>query len=146
MPNIQSLLKSEISRITRKEIRAETDSLKKSSSQYRSQIVALKRQMAALERLLHKLSKGAKAAPADKGVQARASDGLRFRAEGFGAHRKRLGLSAAQAGALLGVSAISVYHWESGKSKPRSSHMPRIAAFRNLSKKQAAAAVEQVMG
>jgi DNA-binding transcriptional regulator YiaG len=74
------------------------------------------------------------------------AEGLRFRAKGFAAHRQRLGLSAAQTAALLGVSALSVYKWESGQTKPRAMHMPRISAFRKLGKKQAAAAVAQVMG
>lgn len=45
MANIASFLKSEISRIARKEIRAETETLKKASSQYRSDIAALKRRL-----------------------------------------------------------------------------------------------------
>ena len=45
MPNIASVLKDEISRISRKEIRRETSSLKKSSTSYRSEIAALKRRV-----------------------------------------------------------------------------------------------------
>jgi DNA-binding transcriptional regulator YiaG len=55
-------------------------------------------------------------------------------------------MSATQAAALLAVSPLTVYHWEAGKSKPRASHMPRIAAFRKLGRKQAAAAVAEVIG
>lgn len=146
MPNIATVFKGEISRIARKEVRAETESLKKHSTQYRSQIAALKRQVADLEKLLRKQSTGARAvavAPADyEGARA----GLRFRSKGFAAHRQRLGLSAAQAGALLGVSGQTIYHWEAGKARPRASQLPRIAALRKLTKKGAAAAVAQVMG
>ncbi|MDZ4073711.1 MAG: hypothetical protein U1E04_03055 [Hylemonella sp.] len=46
MANFASLLKTEISRIARKEIRAETEILKKASAQYRSDIAALKRRLA----------------------------------------------------------------------------------------------------
>jgi hypothetical protein len=60
MPNIATLLKGEISRIARKEVRAETESLKKQSSQYRGQIAALKRQVADLEKLLRKAVEGRK--------------------------------------------------------------------------------------
>lgn len=147
MPNIASILKSEISRIARKEVRAETEGLKKQSTQYRAQLAALKRQVTDLEKLLRKQSKGAKAAvaapPAD---EEGARGGLRFRSKGFAAHRQRLGLSAAQAGALLGVSGQTIYHWEAGKARPRASQLPRIDALRKLSKKGAAAAVAQVMG
>jgi DNA-binding XRE family transcriptional regulator len=146
MPNIATIIKNEISRIARREIRAETENIKKSSSQYRSQIAVLKRQVASLEKLLRQTSKGTRAAPAGHEAEESSTSDLRFRAKGFGAHRKRLGLSAAQVGALIGVSGQTIYHWEAGKARPRASQMERIAALRKLSKKQAAAAVSQVMG
>src|SRR5450830_1145418 len=104
MPNLATALKSEISRIARKEIRAETQILKKQSAQYRGHIASLKRQVASLEKLLRQTSRGAKSKPAAAQPQESEASGLRFRFKGFAAHRRRLGLSAAQAGALLGVS------------------------------------------
>lgn len=114
MPNITSILKQEIARVARKELRGETGALKKSSTQYRSDIAALKRQVAALEKQIRRLGKGTlrKAPAAD---QADAGKGLRFSAKGFGAKRKQLGLSASEVALLLGVSPLSVYKWEGGK-------------------------------
>jgi len=43
MANIESVLKEEITRLARKEIRKETEGLKKASAQYRTEIAALKR-------------------------------------------------------------------------------------------------------
>ena len=146
MPNIATVLKTEISRIARKEVRAETENLKKQSTQCRRQLATLKRQVADLEKLLRKQSKGVRAASAALTNEESARDGLRFRSKGFAAHRQRLGLSAAQAGALLGVSGQTIYHWEAGKAKPRANHLPRIDALRKLSRKGAAAAVAQVLG
>lgn len=146
MPNIASVLKGEISRIARKEVRLETESLKRQSTQYRGQIAALKRQIANLERALRRQSKGAQARVVAAPEAESARSGLRFRSKGFAAHRRRLGLSAAQAGALLGVSGQTIYHWEAGKARPRAGQLPRIDALRKLTKKAAAAAVAQVMG
>jgi len=146
MPNFATALKSEVSRIARKEVRAETESLKKQSAQHRSHIAALKRQVTALEKLLRQTAQGAKAKPATKNAEDPSASGLRFRAKGFAAHRNRLGLSAAQAGALMGVSGQTIYLWEAGKTRPRASQLPRIAALRRLTKSKAAAAVAQVMG
>jgi DNA-binding XRE family transcriptional regulator len=146
MPNIATLLKSEIARIARKEIRAETESLKKQSAGYRSQIAALKRHVAALEKQIRQTSRRTVAAPLKAKPDDQVPVGLRFRARGFATHRKRLGLSAAQAGALLGVSGQTIYHWESEKARPRAKQMVRIAVLRKLSKKQASAAVRQVLG
>jgi DNA-binding transcriptional regulator YiaG len=138
MPNIASILKSEIARVARKEIRGETQQLKKAVSAYRSQIAALKRRAQALEKQLRSLGKrGAKPA-----AQTDSDDGpmgsFRFSAKGLASHRKRLGLSAHDCGILLGASGQSVYKWEDGKARPRAKHLPAIAALRSLGKKQAA--------
>ena len=55
MANIASLLKSEISRVARKEVRGEIAGLKKAVSSYRSEIAALKRRTLALEAELRRL-------------------------------------------------------------------------------------------
>jgi transcriptional regulator with XRE-family HTH domain len=57
--------------------------------------------------------------------------------------RKRLGLSAAEAGLLLGVSALTVYNWEKG-TKPRAAHLPAIAGLRALSKARARKKIEAI--
>jgi DNA-binding transcriptional regulator YiaG len=145
MPNVVSILKDEITRVARKSVRLETETLKKSSSQYRAQIADLKRRVQSLERHLGRLSKGSGKVSSSEEVEHDTERGFRFRAKGFAAHRQRLGLSAAQTAALLGVSGQTIYHWEQGKSKPRPNQMPRIDALRKLSKTQAAAAVHQVM-
>lgn len=141
MPNIASLLKSEISRVARKEIRSETSSLKKAVSSYRAQIAELKRRAQALEQQVRRLGKGggraAVAAASDDAIE----DGqpFRFSAKGLASHRKRLGLSAHDCGLLLGASGQSVYKWEEGQVRPRAKHMGAIAALRTMGKKEAAA-------
>ena len=137
MPNIASILKEEIARVARKEVRAETQPLKKSAAHYRSDIAALKRRVAALEKLVSRLGKTAtqKALPAETGEP---TGNFRFSASGLQAQRKRLGLSASEAAALLGVSDQSVYKWENGKTRPRASQFAAIAALRSMSKKEAA--------
>lgn len=58
---------------------------------------------------------------------------------GFAALRKKLGISAAEMGKLLGVSAQSVYHWETGKTKPRASQLAAISAVHKMGKREIAA-------
>lgn len=38
-------------------------------------------------------------------------------------------------GKLLGVSAQTVYHWDTGKTKPRASQLQAISAARKMGKK-----------
>jgi hypothetical protein len=52
MVNIAALLKQEISRIVRKELKSETESLKKTNSRYRSEIAEMKRRVTSLEQQL----------------------------------------------------------------------------------------------
>ena len=140
MPNIASLLKTEIARVARKEVRGETQHLKKAVSAYRSEIAQLKRRAQALEQQLRRLSKRAgKTEPAPNGHDASPEHPFRFSDKGLASHRKRLGLSAHDCGLLLGASGQSVYKWEEGEVRPRASHMPAIAALRGMGKKEASA-------
>lgn len=137
MPNLASILKGELSRVARKEVRAETASMKKAVTAYRSEIAALKRRMQSLEQQLRRVSKSsAKAEPVEDDS---AAGGLRFTAKGLISQRRRLGLSAPDCGLLIGASAQSIYNWEEGKVRPRAEHLPALAALRKLGKKSAAA-------
>ncbi len=138
MPNIGTVLKSEISRVSRKEVRGETQALKKSVSQYRGQIADLKRRLQALEQQVKRLGKtSAKALPAQDGDED-GGGSLRFSAKGLAAQRRRLGLSAASVAKILGVSALSIYKWESGKTRPRAKQIEAIATLRGMGKREVA--------
>lgn len=138
MPNIASVLKAEIVRLAKKEVRAEVEALRKASAQYRSEIAALKRRVAALERTLGRLErKGPRPAAAAEPVGKVGR--IRFSAQRLAAQRQKLGLSAAAMGALLGVSTQSVYHWESGKTRPRAAQLAAIAELRKVGKREAKA-------
>ena len=141
MQNIASILKAEISRIARKEVRSETLSLKKAVAGYRREIAALKRRAHALEQLVGQQAKSPGSASSISASDKSDSETRRFSAKGLRSQRKRLGLSAAECGLLLGASGQSVYNWEQGKARPSARHMPAVAALRTLGKKQAAAVI-----
>lgn len=135
MPNFASVLKEEIVRLARKEVRAETETLKKAVAQHRSEIAGLKRRMATLEKQAARAEKkgAGKAAPTAEGEEAPRT---RFSAKRLARQRQKLGLSAAEMGALLGVSAQTVYNWEAEKSRPRQAQLAAIAALRGVGKRQ----------
>jgi DNA-binding XRE family transcriptional regulator len=142
MTNIASALKDEISRVSRREIRAETATLKKASATFRHQIAVLKKRIASLEKSAKSGQRAARRPPsagAEPGPER-----LRFRPAGFAAHRKRLGLSAADMGLLVGASLQSVYAWEHGKVRPRAGQMRAIASVRKMGKREALARLEQL--
>lgn len=145
MSSFADQLKSEIARLARKEVRAEAKALKKANAQHRADIAALRRRLGGLESALAKLARGQAGTPPGKAqVDEEAGDGkaLRFRVAGFANLRKKLGLSAADMGKLIGVSAQSVYHWETGKTRPRASQLAAIAAVRKLGKREVQARLE----
>ena len=136
MSNFASVLKSEITRIARKEIRAEVEGLKKSVSGYRSEIALLKRRAQSLEQELRRLDKSlAKQAPAATDESTKTT---KFSAKDLAAQRKRLGLTIDGCALLLGTAGKSIYRWETCKAQPREAYWPSIVALRNLSKEQAA--------
>jgi len=137
MPNIASVLKNEILRLARKEVRSELENLQKASSLYRSEIAALKRRVAMLEKQLSSLDKQSKKKAPEPTADATAR--VRFSAKGLVKHRQRLGLSAADMGTLLGVSAQTIYNWESGKTRPRPQELAAVASIRGIGKRQAMA-------
>jgi len=140
MPNIAQILKDEIARISRREIKKATAVLHRSSAAYRKEIAALKRHIAGLERALKESNKRTKTPAATS--EADEAAGHRFSAQGFRTLRRRLGLSAPQLGKLLGVSEQSIYNWESKTSTPRSMHLATIVRLRSMGKREVARLVE----
>lgn len=134
MSSLSSILKTEMTRLSRKEARAQVEPLRKSNSVHRRDIAELKRQVAALQRQLGALSRtGAR-------TQAPSAEApTRFVAKGLRSLRARLGMSAADFGKLAAASGQSIYNWESGKAVPRKAQMAALAGLRGLSKKAAQA-------
>ncbi|HEV2220578.1 MAG TPA: helix-turn-helix domain-containing protein [Casimicrobiaceae bacterium] len=143
MPNIGTLLKQEITRLSRREIRAEVRTTKKASAQHRRDIALLKRDVAALRRQVALLQQQVLKAPS--AARAESSTGKpRFVAKGLRSQRKRLGLSAEDYARLVGVSAQSIYNWERGHATPRSEQVSVLAGLRGMSKRMAAARLVQL--
>jgi DNA-binding XRE family transcriptional regulator len=143
MPNIGSVLKEEISRLARRELRGQVAGMRKASAQYRRHIAALRRQVARLESqvslLRGKVLDHTPAAPEDPSGKR-----VRFAPKSLRSQRERLGLSAADYGRLLGVSAQSIYNWEHESARPRGEQIKRLAAVRTMGKREARARLEQL--
>lgn len=142
MPNIATVLKEEITRLARRQVKADVESLRATVSRQRTDIAAMKREIADLRKAMGRMTKvSAKGspAPADESTES----AFRFRPDGLKSHRERLGLSAANVGRIIGVSPLTVYNWESGKSRPRKSQMAKIAALRQMGKREAQAQLEK---
>jgi len=136
MANLLSLLNERIRRLARREIRAQTQKTRRLTAQHRRDLAALKRQVAALGRAVAFLEKQERRRVASPLVPQDAK-GVRFSARSVKAQRARLGLSAKDFGRLVGVSALTVYSWESGKSRPRKKQLAGLAPVRRMGKREA---------
>jgi DNA-binding transcriptional regulator YiaG len=143
MPNIGDLLKQEIARLSRREIRGQVQATKKASSQYRRHIATLKRQVTTLERQMALLQRRV-LGPGTAAASGSTNHRVRFVAKGLKSHRNRLGFSAADYGRLVGVSAQSVYNWEQGHASPRAEQLKIIATLRGIGKREAQARLHQL--
>lgn len=134
MPNLSTILKGEITRLARKEIKAAVDPVRKANAGQRKEIAELKRQVAALQRDLKASLKPSKVLK----QEGEASGSTRFSAKGLKSLRAKLGLSAGEFGLLVGASGQSIYKWETGKAVPRASQQAALASVRGIGKREAA--------
>jgi DNA-binding transcriptional regulator YiaG len=140
MPSIERILKSEIQRLARKEVKAATADLRKASASHQRAIAELRRRMGELERdnkrLLREAAKQPKAIreTADEEVEKARITGKMVRSI-----RERLRLSQAAFAELVGVHKLSVYLWEhkEGRLSFRGDAKAKIVAVRKMTKKEA---------
>ena len=141
MSNILKELKSEISRLARKEVVAELAPVKKVNAAQRSLIAGLRRQIDAIQKELNGLKKSV-SAPVTS-IQATDAPNGRFWITGKGVKtlRKRLGLTQALFAKLADVSMPTVVNWEGYKGKVeirRKVTVAQLQAIRGMGKRQAA--------
>ncbi len=145
MSSLITSLKSEITRVARKELKGELQSLRKITTAHRSEIAALKRQLKSLAselRAVKRTSGPVAKAPSPDEAPTQPSR-IRFTAERFAAQRSKLGLTQTEFAQLLDASSLSVHKWESGTVQPRAAQLTKIAAVMKLGKREAAALLQE---
>ncbi len=152
MPNLAALLKSEISRLARKELKTETSTLRKTVASLRADLLATKKKVRELDAALKRVARpgrGTQAAVVTVEASAAApSEGssFRFSAKGLATNRARLKLSAADYGRLVGATGVAVASWEKGTSRPRAKYLSAIAELRGIGKREVARRLEAIVG
>jgi DNA-binding XRE family transcriptional regulator len=135
MPNIAKMLKEEITRLARKEVRVSLERTRKSVALQQREIAGLKARVKELARQVSVLERGlARPAPALRPDSA--SKQVRFVPKGLVSTRKRLGLSAAELAGLMGVTSQTIYNWEGGTTRPNPAQVAKLASLRSVGKRQ----------
>lgn len=149
MPNLSQILKAEIGRISRKEVRASVNPLRSTNYILKRTVASLKKRVAFLEvenkrviAALNAIQEKTNESAIAQGADAK----VRVTSRTIRALRKKLGLSQDSFAALLGVSGQSVYIMErkSGRLRLRGSTLIKLLALRGIGKREAARRVEEI--
>ena len=136
MGKIETVMKSEIVRLARKEVRAVCRRLSRDVRRAKRTVSQLRKVVLALEKvatLWHEQVRAQQAllqAPDDEVKAARFSPGLIRKL------RTRLGLSQQELGTLVGVTPVSVGFWEQGKTRPAGPKRTALVALRKRGKRE----------
>lgn len=157
MASVMSALKDEITRLSRKEVKAAVMPLRKTSAAARKTLTELKRRVEALDREVAALRRrtcptipAAKAAAPEKApaaaAAAKAEPKARITARTVKALRKKLKLPVTQFAKLVGVTPKWVYMWESkqGPLRMRTATREAILEARSMGIREAAKRLEEL--
>ena len=145
MPNIAVVLKDEIRRLAKKEVRAVAGPLRKRIAELERSGAAYKRQVPGLLKTVARLEEEAKQRQlqaVQTGAQARDAKNTRLGPRSIRAQRKRLKLSRKDFGALAGVSSNSIYLWETDEVAPKEKNRAALISLRGLGVRDAKRVLE----
>lgn len=149
MPNLSQVIKAEIARISRKEIKTAVNPIRSSSIILKKTAAKLKRRIAALEVDIKRLRAFNNTLVAERKSRAvQTSDGkVRITAKGINTLRNKLGLSQESFAKLLGISSQAVYIMEhkQGRLSPRSATLANLLSIRGIGKREAQSRLAEIV-
>ncbi len=141
MPNIAKVLREEIQRLAKKQVKAEVRAVKRENVRLKKSVAALRRQVAALDRTSGELLKKITPVVTVKEIEDATEHAVRLRPTSASLKklRARLGLTQAQFGQLLGVSGQAVVQWGSreGRVRMRQTTLAALARIQSIGKREA---------
>ena len=145
MPNVASVLKEEIIRLSRSEIKKEVDPLKKRIQDLKQTIAQQKKQIATLGKASSQAAKGAEKAPdVALPITEEKSSSARITIASIKAQRKRLKLSQREMGLVVEVSTMTIMRWEQGKASPRGKNRDAFLALRGMGRRSVKKRLEEL--
>lgn len=141
MPNVMTVLKDEIVRLAKKEVKASIEPLRDTTGAVRKTLSDLSKRVVALEKALNRITKASIATDVPAATtEADAGDPkARITAKGIRSLRRKLGLTRKALGALLGVSEQNIYLWErkEGPLRVREATRKAILGIRGVGVREA---------
>lgn len=147
MPNVAKLLKEEIERLARKEIRKSTDALHKENLALRRTLAELKRRLDAVEKAERKSTRVLKEVQPKTAAEETAAEalGARFSGKTIRNMRQKWNITQGELALLAGVSSQAVYQWErkEGRLRLRNSTLEALAALRPMGVREVRKRIEE---
>jgi DNA-binding transcriptional regulator YiaG len=150
MSNIAQVLKAEIIRLSRKEVKATVTPLRKSNFALKKAVWDLKNSISALAAENKRLSAICKSAQENQpAILPETAEKARFTSKGIRILRTKLGLSQESFAKLLGVSSQAVYvmeHKEGKRLKFRPKTLSSLLSVREMGEREAKRRLEEIGG
>ncbi len=145
MPDIASVLKEEMRRLARSEVKKEIAPLKKRIQALRKTIAQQREHTAKLEKKISQAAgRAAKTPDVAAPIAGEQVSSARITVASIRAQRKRLRLSQREMGLLLDVSSMAISRWELGQAKPRGKNRDAFIVLRGMGRPQAKERLEEL--
>ena len=138
MGKLETAMKMEIVRLTKKEIRPVVTPLQREVRALSRQVKSLLAETHRLARLTAKLDKARLEQIGELSVPESKMKGARMSATLIRKLRNALGVTQQQLAMLVGVSAAAVQSWEQGIAKPAGNNKSALVALRGLGRRDVA--------
>ena len=150
MSNVVNVLKAEIARISKREAKSATQAIGKSNTWLRKTVADLKRRLSLLEKENKRLAATVKKYQVESPQKPDTEEGkkARFSSRGIRALRKKLRLSQADFGKLVGTTPGAVHLWErkEGALSLRDKTKAAILSVRRLRAREAKEKLAEIAG
>jgi len=148
MPNIAKVLREEVQRLAKKEVRAAFAPLKRDTVRLKKHVADLRRELTAVTRTSRELLARVTAVVATKEAEVateRAAT-LRPTSKSLVRLRRRLDLTQVEFGRLMGVSGQAVLNWErkGSRVRMRPTNLTALAGIQKMGKREARRRLERM--
>lgn len=137
MGKVEAIIKAEIVRLARKELRQNTRPLGREVRSLKSTVSQLRKTVSGLQRFAAQQAKEMGSEKVELEATPEEMKGSRFSPRLIRSLRKRLGVTQKELAALAKVTVGAIYQWEKGIFEPRGDKKRILVALRRLGRREA---------
>ncbi|HNV03655.1 MAG TPA: helix-turn-helix transcriptional regulator [Vicinamibacterales bacterium] len=147
MPDVAKVLREEVQRLAKRQIKAALTPLKRDNARLKKTVADIRRELTALTRstreLLARVTPVVAARETELATHKAAT--LRPTSKSLARLRGQLGLTQVEFGSLLGVSGQTVLNWEGkgGRVRMRAANLEALAGIQKIGKREARRRLEE---